>query len=181
MVVDQPPMEVEQEVTTVLQATAQEALQNVSEPVQEEALERVAGGTEDNTTAAGDDVEEKDVNIIAVHADTLISDSMVAKKSSEEACSLFRRLTAALEMETNHELAEEDNGGGTDLIASALGETSEHDALEKRVKRAQEACTQLKKKEVALEVPASENNTVVPVLNASSASLYPRRTNATTL
>ena len=59
MVVDQPPMEVEQEDIPVLQATAQEALQNVSEPVQEEALERVAGGTEDNTTAAGDDVEER--------------------------------------------------------------------------------------------------------------------------
>jgi hypothetical protein len=107
----------------------------VNETLQVEALDRVAGGMEDNSTATGDDVTEKDIDIIATNEDKLIEDEKVAEIASEEACALYRRLTTALEMETNHELAEEENGGGKDLIAAALGETSEHDELEKRVKK----------------------------------------------
>jgi hypothetical protein len=56
-----------------------------------------------------------------------------------------------LEEETNAELHAEENGGGEDLIASALGETSAHDALVERVNKASTECTKLKKLSIELQ------------------------------
>ena len=62
-----------------------------------------------------------------------------------------RSLQQALEEESNTELNAEENGGGEDLIASALGETSAHDALAQRVGNAANECTTMKKKSIDLQ------------------------------
>ena len=144
--------EEEQPKETILETKS--SIQN--ETLQVEALERVVGGVEDTvstnvTLSLKQESTESDVKLVVEHSNTLITDWKIAEKTANQACALLRSLQQALEEESNTELNAEENGGGEDLIASALGETSAHDALAQRVGNAANECTTMKKKSIDLQ------------------------------
>ena len=152
-----PPLPVE--------VVKQEAAEEQNRTAQVEALDRVVGDIDVVPEVVEDTTEEKDLSIVSDHADALVTDWKIADKLAEEACSTMRRLQGLLEDEENNELHAEENGGGEDLIASALGETSKNDALSSRVLKAREQCTELKRRSIMLQEMAEkkrrQNVTVV--------------------
>ena len=148
-----------------MEVVKQEAAEEQNQTAQVEALDRVVGNIDIVPEVVEDTTEEKDLLIVSDHADALVTDWKIADKLAEEACSTMRRLQGLLEDEENNELHAEENGGGEDLIASALGETSKNDALSSRVLKAREECAELKRRSIMLQEMAEkkrrQNVTVV--------------------